>query len=83
MKDQCFSSDFKIAAVPEIILALCGKKNTDNHFKTGTFYGVKLIVIRRCSTDFSSISWLEILKYCPDLQLGMHLTMEKHVEVQL
>lgn len=38
----------------------------------GTFYGVKLIGIRRRSADFRSISWPEICKYSPDSQLGMH-----------
>lgn len=52
-------------------------KRTYNHFKTDTFYGVKLTGIRRCSADFSSISWLEIGQYYPDSQPGMHLTMEK------
>lgn len=51
-------------------------KHTYNHFKTDTFYGVKLTDIKS-SADFGSISWLEIGEYYPDSQLGMYLTMEK------
>lgn len=63
-------------AHPGLYMRYVGKR-TYNHFKTDTFYGVKLTGIRRCSADFSSISWLEIGQYYPDSQPGMHLTMEK------